>query len=70
MAWAATHDCMVQQVSLNADAYAQVFLSDRGIETYWDKMLIGYAKLQRFSTIIDNADIPLPNPEASAEKML
>ena len=64
-----TPTSMLSYIRCASGVTPQFFLSDRGLETYWAKMLIGYAKLQRFKTTIDDTDIPLPSPKAIAEKM-
>ena len=53
VAWAATHDEMVQQISANADAYAKSVLAVPSFRLHLDIMLVEYAKLIRFPVEVD-----------------
>lgn len=60
IAWAAAHDCEVQQISRNADAYARFFIQKDTASLYVAKLLQGYAKLAKtVVTRIDEGDIKL-----------
>jgi hypothetical protein len=47
--WARQHDAEAQQIARNARAYAEANLVDSTIACYVNRLLLAYAKLQRFS---------------------
>ena len=60
VAWAATHDEMVQQISANADAYAKTILKPASFRLHLDTLLLEYAKLIKFPVEQDPLyDIPV-----------
>lgn len=59
VAWAATHDDMVKQITANADAYARHILEPSSFRLHLDTLLLEYSKLVKFPVELDPLyDIP------------